>query len=296
MARAGPTHARCTLDAESLTTSEELAGLPADAAIERLMDDYGDHIYGLGLRLCDDPQKAEDLVQETFLRALKGWESFDGRSKPSTWLYTIASRACRRMERRRAGEPRHIRSLDQSSPGDDTTVVDLPAGGQTPLEWVERQDVVRAVRRAIDGLPIHFRMPLVLKEIEELSIDDVAKVLGLKPATVKTRLHRARLLIRDELSKPLPHRPARQTHDSENECADLLWAKQEALDRGVEFPIPGKDLCERCRSVFATLDMADGVCHALGDAKLPEPARQWLRTKVMAKRTGDRSAPRSTEA
>ncbi|MGD8870594.1 MAG: sigma factor, partial [Gemmatimonadota bacterium] len=94
-----------------MTTLDPLAGQPAEDVIPRLMDDYADHIYGLGLRMCDDPEKAQDLVQETFMRAFRSWASFDGRSKPSTWLYTIASRSCQRMERRRAGEPRHMRPL-----------------------------------------------------------------------------------------------------------------------------------------------------------------------------------------
>lgn len=269
-----------------MTETHQLAGQPAEAAIPRLMDDYADHIYGLGLRLCDDPEKAEDLVQETFLRALRSWDGFDGRSKPSTWLYTIASRACQRMERRRAGEPRHTRSLEQRLPTGETAVIDLPAGGETPLEWLERRDVVDAVRRAIDSLPLHFRLPLVLKEIEDLSVEDVAKVLGIKPATVKTRLHRARLLVRDELSKPLPHKEPTATHESEGQCLDLLWAKQEALDRGVDFPIPGEQLCERCRSVFATLDMAEDVCHALGNVSLPEHARRKLEERVLGERSG----------
>jgi RNA polymerase sigma-70 factor (ECF subfamily) len=245
---------------------------------------YADHIYGLGLRLCDDPDKAQDLVQETFLRALKSWSGFDGRSKPSTWLYTIASRACQRMERRRAGEPRHMSGLEQLLPTGETTVVDVPATDETPAEWVEREDVVRAVRAAIHSLPIHFRLPLVLKEIEGMSVEDVARVLGIKPATVKTRLHRARLLVREALSRPLPHREAHDTHSSEGQCLDLLWAKQEALDRGVDFPIPAEQLCDRCRSVFATLDMATDVCHALGDVKLPEHARRTLEEKVLAQR------------
>jgi len=263
-----------------VTTSKALAGQPAEAAIPRLMDDYADKIYGLGLRICDDPEKAQDLVQETFVRALKGWDGFDGRSKPSTWLYTIASRTCRRMERKRSGEPRHMRSLEQLLPSGDTLVVDVPADGDTPLEWTERQDVVRAVRTAIDGLPIHFRLPLVLKEMEDLSVEEVAGVLGLKPATVKTRLHRARLLIRRELEKPLPLRHAAKTHASERECLDLLWAKQEALDRGVELPIPGDQICQRCRSIFATLDLAEDVCQALGDVKLPPLARRKLEAMV----------------
>lgn len=267
-----------------MTTVDSLAGQPAEAAIPRLMDDYADQIYGLGLRMCDDPEGAQDLVQETFLRALKGWDSFDGRSKPSTWLYTIASRTCQRMERRRAGEPRHMRPLEQLLPSGETTVIDLPASGETPLEWVERKDVVEAVRAAIDSLPIHFRLPLLLKEIEELSVEDVAKILGLKPATVKTRLHRARLLVRQALSKPLPQRPAAEDDSSEGVCLDLLWAKQEALDRGASFPIPQEHMCERCRSVFASLDLADDVCHLIGDAKLPDEARRALEERVMRER------------
>jgi RNA polymerase sigma-70 factor (ECF subfamily) len=267
-----------------VTPADDLAGQPAETAIPQLMYAYADHIYGLGLRLCDDPDKAQDLVQETFLRALKSWSGFDGRSKPSTWLYTIASRACQRMERRRAGEPRHMSSLEQLLPTGETTVVDVPATDETPAEWVEREDVVRAVRAAIHSLPIHFRLPLVLKEIEGMSVEDVARVLGIKPATVKTRLHRARLLVREALSRPLPHREAHDTHSSEGQCLDLLWAKQEALDRGVDFPIPAEQLCDRCRSVFATLDMATDVCHALGDVKLPEHARRTLEEKVLAQR------------
>jgi len=270
--------------AKTVTNVESLAGQPAEAAIPRLMDDYADHIYGLGLRMCDDPEKAQDLVQETFLRALKSWDGFDGRSKPSTWLYTIATRACQRMERRRSGEPRHMRPLEQLLPSGETTVVDLPADEDTPLEWVERNDVIRAVRNAIDSLPIHFRLPLVLKEVEEMSVEEVAKILGIKPATVKTRLHRARLLVRQELSKPLPHKEVDGAAANEGACLDLLWAKQEALDRGADFPIPEQHMCERCRSVFATLDLAEDVCHLIGDVKLPEGARRRLEERVMQER------------
>ena len=262
-------------------STDSLAGQPADSVIPQLMDDYADQIYGLGLRMCEDPDKAQDLVQETFLRALKSWDGFDGRSKASTWLYTIASRACQRMERRRAGEPRHMRTLEQLLPSGERTVVDLPSGGETPLEWLERKDVVDAVREAIDSLPMHFRLPLVLKEIEDLSVQEVGEILGLKPATVKTRLHRGRLLVRKALSEPLPKRPVEERPNADGACLDLLYAKQEALDRGVDFPIPQEHLCERCRSVFATLDLAGDVCHALGDVELPEYVRRALEERVM---------------
>jgi RNA polymerase sigma-70 factor, ECF subfamily len=266
-----------------VTDTHELAGTPAEQAIPRLMDDYADRIYGLGLRMCDDPEKAQDLVQETFIRALQGWDGFDGRSEPSTWLYTIASRACQRMERRRAGEPRSMQSLELLLPSGDETLVDVPADGETPLDWVERRDVVQAVQRAIQALPLAFRLPVVLKEIEGLSVEEVASILGVKPATVKTRLHRARLLLRKELSRALPGKPSGQegTGRPDAGCLDLLWAKQEAMDRGVDFPIPASHLCDRCRSVFATLDLASDVCHALHGAELPEEVRRTVEARVL---------------
>lgn len=258
----------------------DLAGTPADQAIPRLLEAHGDQIYGLGLRLCDDPEKARDLVQETFIRALRSWDGYDGRAKPSTWLYTIATRACRRLERRRAGQPRHMKPLEKLLPSGETTVVDVPDDGQTPLEWAERQDVIEAVRRAVDSLPLDFRLPLVLKEMEGLSVDEVATVLGVKASTVKTRLHRGRLKLRQELSRPLPQRPTTRTGPPDEGCLDLLWAKQEAMDRGVEFPIPPDHLCERCRSVFATLDLGRDVCQRMGGAPLPDVVKAAIRRRV----------------
>lgn len=287
---AGPTRARIGLHPKATRrlggTTDHLGdptlfqGQPANAAIPALLKSHGGQIYGLGLRLCDDPDKAQDLVQETFMRALKSWDTFDGRSKPSTWLYVIATRACQRLERRRAGEPRSMKPLEQLLPSGDTTIVDLPSSGDTPLEWAERQEVIEAVRGAIDTLPLRFRLPLVLKEIEEMSIKDVAAILGLKEATVKTRLHRARLLVRSTMAEHLPQRAVQAQNSQKGQCLDLLWAKQEALDRGIPFSIPVEHLCDRCRSVFATLDLGSHVCRALGSGELPESVRSAIEDRL----------------
>ena len=258
----------------------DLAGQPAESAIPRLLEDHGGKIYGLGLRICDDPDKAEDLVQETFVRALRSWDGFDGRSNPSTWLYTIATRACQRMERRRAGEPRRMRPLEQLLPSGDATIVDIPATGDTPLEWTERRDVIDAVRTALDSLPMDFRIPLVLKEMEGLSVDEIAAIMGIKAATVKTRLHRGRLRLRQELVKPLPQRVSSQTGPPSDGCLDLLWAKQEAMDRGVDFPIPPEHLCERCRSTFATLDLGSDLCLRMEPVEMPEAVKDAIRERI----------------
>lgn len=251
---------------------------PADAALPRLLEEHGPKIYNLGLRLCGSPAEAEDLVQETFLQAFRKWDQFEQRSEPSTWLYTIAARACRRRHRKRSGEPSRLESLTELLPSGEAEVPDLSVLDEGPFAERLRGEAREAIDRALPGLPLAFRLPLVLKEIAELSMAEVASVLGLKEATVKTRVHRARLALRRELARSLPRRPAPPPDHSRQVCLDLLYAKQEALDRGVELPVSAGELCDRCRALFATLDLGQDVCRAIGQGEIPPRLRDLLRT------------------
>ena len=252
-----------------------LVGLSADIALPRLLEEHGDRLYGLSLKLCGHPADAEDLVQEIFLIALRKWHQFQGDSHPTTWLYTIAARACSRRRRKRSGEPRALESLNELLPSPEDRIPDLSVM-ESPLDEQLRRETREAVERAIVSLPLHFRMPLVLKEIVELSIADVAAILGLKESTVKTRVHRGRLLLRRALSENLPLTEAPPPDHSRQMCLDLLYAKQESLDRGVPFEVDSEDLCLRCQSLFATLDLAKDTCHALGQGQMPEALREAL--------------------
>ena len=170
---------------------KELTGQePAERAIPYLVDAYGGRLYAVGLRFCGRPEEAQDLVQETFLRALRNWSQFQGRSKVSTWLFAIASRVCQRMHRKRSGEPQALLSLDADLPFSEPQIAVVPS------DWEEERELQVQARAslevAIARLPVTFRMPLVLSELVGLSIADCAEVMGLKEATVKTRLHRAR--------------------------------------------------------------------------------------------------------
>jgi RNA polymerase sigma-70 factor (ECF subfamily) len=119
-------------------------------------------------------------------------------------------------------------------------------------------------------------MPLILKDIVGFSVAEVADVLGLKEATVKTRLHRARLALRETLSRELPTRDAPPPAYPKRVCMDLLRAKQEALDRGVPFPMQKEDFCERCSAVFASMDLAKDVCNDIGRERLPEQLQRAI--------------------
>jgi RNA polymerase sigma-70 factor (ECF subfamily) len=263
---------------------------PADSAIPRLLDQHGSQIYGLGLRMCGNPDDAQDLVQDVFLQAFRKWDQFEGRSSPSTWLYTIAARVCQRRHRLRSGQPREMDSLTTVLPSGDEVVVDLPAG-ETPEDIMERRQMKDLVEHAITQLPPNFRLPLMLKDLLELSVQEIADILGIKEATVKTRLHRARLFAADELSKGLPTKPAPSSESDRTLCLDLLQAKQESLDRGVEFPVAQDELCVRCRSLFAALDLAHDACHRLGRGEIPEPVKEAILNKMKALPRRNRKKP-----
>ena len=260
------------------------AGMPRDdsasGAFGAVAEATAPRLYRIAMRMCGNPSDAEDLVQDTLLQAFRKWDQFEGRSAPSTWLYTIAGRLCQRRHRRRAGEPTHLASLSELLPTETDAVVTLPAPGEGPLERHIRKEAERAVNTALEQLPAHFRLPLVLADIAELSISEIAAILGLKEATVKTRIHRARLSIRRVLLEHLPARPTPRVDHDRQVCLDLLQAKQEALDRHAEFSFSGAELCARCRSLFATLDLGQEMCGVLGQGGLPESIRRLIRAQA----------------
>ncbi len=248
----------------------------AAQAVARLAHEHAAGLYTLGLRFCGDPTKAEDLVQEVFLNALKGWAGFEGRSDPKTWLYTIAARACKRMHRTRSGEPSSIGSLDALLPFDEPLVARVEDGG--PLGEQVRREARERLEASIVGLPEEFRVPLVLKEIAGFSMPEVAQILGLEEGTVRSRVHRSRLKLRKAIEGALPKGESPPPAYPEQTCMDLLNAKQSALDRGV--PFDTSVVCERCRSVFETLDLTKEICRDLAAGQLPEGVRERLAAKL----------------
>jgi hypothetical protein len=169
-----------------------------------------------------------------------------------------------------------MESLSSLLPSGEDLLAYVPSNEAGPLDRAIRRDSREAVERGIAGLPSHFRIPLVLKELMELSISEVAEVLGLKMATVKTRVHRGRLLLRRELATTLPKKRFPPPDHPQSVCLTLIEAKQVSLDQGTKFPVPPQELCERCRTLFDTLELTGAVCHQLGQDHLPEKLRRAL--------------------
>jgi len=252
----------------------------AATAVQELMENDGRKMYGLALKLCRNPSEAEDLVQDTFLQAFRKWDQFEGRSEPTSWLFTIASRLCQRRQRPRSGEPQRLESLADLLPVGESSIPEIPTRDDSPLDEHLKKEARDQVERALAELPVHLRLPLVLKDIAELSVAQVAEILGIKPATVKTRVHRARLTLRRAMAEVLPRRPLPPPDHPQRVCLDLLNAKQEALDRGAEFPVPQDELCTRCQSLLATLDLTYDVCSELNISGLPEDLRRKITDRL----------------
>ena len=262
-----------------------------ESALTEMVDRFGGKIYALGMRLCGNAGDAEDLVQETFLQAHRKWHQFRGDSKPSTWLYTIAARVCIRHRRLRSGEPRRMESFEDLLPAHEKGIMGIDPSTD-PERWARNEELRHTLETAIARLPPAFRLPLTLKELMELSVDEVAAVLSLKPSTVKTRLHRARLFLARELRRKLPAASAPPPDHSRQMCLDLLKAKQDSLDRGVKFPVNPEELCSRCRSLFASLDLTTDVCMNLREGELPEALRELVETTIAGSSTRARTPRR----
>jgi RNA polymerase sigma-70 factor (ECF subfamily) len=169
------------------------------AEFARVVETYSAHIYRLALKILDDPLDAEDVLQETFIKALRGLPSFEGRSSLSTWLYRIAVNEALMMARKRRPDSVSIDAEKENGEGESEPVeiVDWCCLPERELSGTEAR---RFLDMAIQGLTPALRTVFVLRDIEGLSVRETAETLNLSEATVKTRLLRARLKLREALS------------------------------------------------------------------------------------------------
>jgi RNA polymerase sigma-70 factor (ECF subfamily) len=174
------------------------------AAVRLIMQRHNRRLYRVARSVLNDEAEAEDVVQETYVRAFTHLDSFRGEAQLSTWLTRIAlNEALGRLRRRRTTVG--LTDIDVINDQGEARVIYLPSARQDsdPEAAVARAQVRNLLERAVDELPASFRMVFVLRDIEEMSTEETASHLGLRPETVKTRLHRARRLLRQSLDRSL---------------------------------------------------------------------------------------------
>jgi len=157
--------------------------------------------YRFSLLVCGHPEDAEDVMQDALLRTYRYVNRIADPTAFRTWLYSTVRNACLMKRRRHAGEPAHFVPLDQDVRGDDDakTRVDVTATSR-PIDQKMIDDAAgHRLREALQSLPPAYRIIVVMREIEGLSTREVSEVTGYSEANVKTRLHRARLMLRRKL-------------------------------------------------------------------------------------------------
>jgi RNA polymerase sigma-70 factor (ECF subfamily) len=164
-------------------------------AFETLVITYQHRVFGVALRMLGSRAEAEDIAQETFLRAHRAVGEFRGEARLSTWLYAIASRLCLN---RLALAPRRLERAD------DAALLRLPAPAADAASALERSELAAALQQAIAELPEDRRIVVVLRDLEGLAYEEIAEALGLELGTVRSRLHRARSDLKAKLERFLP--------------------------------------------------------------------------------------------
>lgn len=186
-------------------TDEALAARAAagdEVAFEEIVSRYHARVFRLAWRLTGNDSDAADVLQDTFLRAYRGLASFRGASRFGTWLYSIATNAALAHRRSRARRPSE--SLEAYLPRFDGNGVHAATPAELQVaaraeEVLDRRLLAEKARAGIERLPERYREAFVLRDLEELKTAEVADVLGLDPATVRQRVHRARLMLRGYL-------------------------------------------------------------------------------------------------
>lgn len=183
---------------ERSIVAKALAG--DEKAFEWIVQRYRPGLYNLILRMVKDPQEAEDIVQETFVKAYAALSSFSEEYAFSTWLYKIAINHCIDHFRKKKLPTFSLDRTIETKNGELKR--DFPDRGLTPEASVLRTERHRLIREAIEKLPEHYRVVIVLRHQEERSYEEIARILGVPLGTVKARIFRARELLKKML-KPV---------------------------------------------------------------------------------------------
>ncbi len=172
-------------------------GDPAEFA--RVVEANSGYIYRLAMKMLQNPQDAEDILQETFIKAYKAFPNFDGRSKISTWLYRIATNEALMFLRKKRPDTISV-EVPREDDAEDMKPVQIIDWCCLPEDEFMSDEAKKYLDESVDQLPENLKMTFILRDIEGLSTRETAEILEISETAVKTRLHRARLQLREILT------------------------------------------------------------------------------------------------
>ncbi|MEM6991187.1 MAG: sigma-70 family RNA polymerase sigma factor [Myxococcota bacterium] len=252
-----------------------------DAALDALLERHQARIYRFGMKLCRDPEDAKDVLQDTLVAMARSVRDVEGRSSLSTWLYAVARSLCIKKRRRSKFAPEREASMQTEAAAQ---VARLPDTGPQPDEVAASREVAAALEAAIRQLPADQREVLVLRDIEGLKATEVGQVLELSVAAVKSRLHRARLQVRETVASELASAPLPPPNPG---CPDVLLMYSKHLEGEISGALCAEmeahiEQCPRCRGACDSLKETLSVCRSTPARAVPQAIQESVRAALRA--------------
>ena len=263
-----------------LIHAAELLRRNTPEAVEEAIGLLQNTVYSFSMKVCGHPEDAEDTMQEVLYRSLAHLAKIQDPQALAVWLYTVTRNRCWRMRRKSAHAPTQTVSLDELMPSDaelGRLLEDATASAEDNMLHAEQH---RLLHQAVLRIPAQLRIVLVLHDMEELTTEQVAQILGLQTGTVRVRLHRARLAVRKEMSRVLDRSFAqiKVTHQKRTgglskksspkveqrpqECRELFAGLSEYLDGRME-PRTCEEMREHIEACPACVAFLRDLRHAI---------------------------------
>ncbi len=247
------------------------------ASLERLLERHERRVYRFGLKMCRDPEAAKDVLQETLIAAARTVKDFRGASTPSTWLYAIARSFCIKQRRRSKFAPEQEESIDAEATGRE--VRELADPSRPADEALSGKQVEAALEEAIGALDPMYREVLLLRDVEGLSAAEVAEAVGISVEAVKSRLHRARVAVRERVAPVLSAEPAAPFPEA---CPEVVLLFSRHLEGEISAPVCEQmerhlAACPRCAERCATLQQTLASCARTPLPEVPAPVQFEVR-------------------
>jgi len=251
---------------EIIDAVETLRENRADSVEQALVQLQG-VILSFSMKVCGNREDAEDTMQETLLQAASQLPHFDRSEALALWLYKVARTRCLMSRRKSKFAPKHTLSLERLLESQGNSASISRRNGSTPEEVTLRRERRELLQQTVLKLPPQYRLPLVLHDMEDLSTKETAAALGIREGTVRVRLHRARLFLRNELERTsgqrreLPEAPQALSR----KCKAVVAALSEYLDERLDGEPCGeleKHLrgCQMCQRLLAELQRTIEQC------------------------------------
>lgn len=170
-------------------------------AFAEIVELYKDKIYHLAYRMLNNRHEAEDVVQETFLRVFKSLDRYDPNQKFSTWIYRIATNLC--IDRLRKRKPTYSLDADMNDQEGLDGYSSIPSDDRTPESELMISETKKLIYDAIESLPAKYKSVMILRYLQDLSLQEISDVLDMPVTTIKTRVHRGREFLRKKLEPKL---------------------------------------------------------------------------------------------